>query len=124
MKGGSEKLDWPAIFSGTHHTIDNNGVVIFSLPNGGTIRDTGSKLYFSCDEATERAAVLYGLARFGKNILLKGNTIERKNGEVAFSESINYGLTEEEHGGWFWDSGLGKEISLSAKSLPGIELSV
>jgi hypothetical protein len=69
----------PPIFSGTHHTIDNNGVVIFSLPSGGTIRDAGSKLYFSCDEATERAAVLYGLARFGKNILLKGNTIERNN---------------------------------------------
>jgi len=71
----------PAIFSGTHYTIDNNGVVIFSLSSGGTIRDTGSKLYFSCDNATERAAVLYGLARFGKNILLKGNTIERKNGK-------------------------------------------
>lgn len=71
----------PTIFSGTHYTIDNNGVVIFSLSSGGTIRDTGSKLYFSCDEATERAAVLYGLARFGKNILLKGNTIERKNGK-------------------------------------------
>ena len=73
----------PRIFSGTHHTIDNNGVVIFSLPSGGSIRDTGSKLYFSCDEATERAAVLYGLARFGKNIFLKGNTIERKNGKGA-----------------------------------------
>lgn len=69
----------PPVFSGTNHTIDNNGVVIFSLPNGGTIRDTGSKLYFSCDEATERAAVLYGLARFGKNIQLRGNSIERKD---------------------------------------------
>ena len=68
----------PPIFSGTNHTIDNNGVVIFSLPNGGTIRDTGSKLYFSGDEATERAAALYGLARFGKNIQLRGNSIERK----------------------------------------------
>ncbi|MBM9616832.1 relaxase/mobilization nuclease domain-containing protein [Desulfobulbus rhabdoformis] len=69
----------PLIFSGTQHTIDNNGVVIFSLPSGGTIRDTGSKLYFSCDETTEQAAVMYGLARFGKNIHLRGNSIERKN---------------------------------------------
>jgi hypothetical protein len=69
----------PLIFSGTQHTIDNNVVVIFSLPSGGTIRDTGSKLYFSCDETTEQAAVMYGLARFGKNIHLRGNSIERKN---------------------------------------------
>ena len=66
------------MFIGVHHTIDNNGIVIFALPGGGTIRDTGKKLHFSLDETTQKAATIYGQARFGKDIQLKDNTIERK----------------------------------------------
>jgi len=66
------------LFSGYKHVIDNNGIVIFKLVNGGTIRDTGRKVNFSCDECTHRAAMIYGQMRFGKGIQLKGNTIERK----------------------------------------------
>lgn len=69
------------IFIGVRHAIDNNGIVIFTLPGGGTIRDTGKKLHFSLDETTQKAAIIYGQARFGKDIQLKDNTIERKNYE-------------------------------------------
>lgn len=66
------------MFLGVRYAIDNNGIVIFALPEGGTIRDTGKKLYFSLDETTQKAAMIYGQARFGKSIQFKDNTIERK----------------------------------------------
>jgi len=66
------------LFSRVQHTIDNSGIIIFQLINGGTIRDTGKKVYFSCDETTRKAAMIYGQIRFGKGIQVKGNTIERK----------------------------------------------
>ncbi|MDD2466407.1 MAG: hypothetical protein PHI97_20595, partial [Desulfobulbus sp.] len=72
------KTDDRKMFSGVRYAIDNNGIVIFTLPEGGTIRDTGQKLHFSLDETTQKAAIIYGQARFGKDIQLKNNTIERK----------------------------------------------
>lgn len=69
------------MFSGVRHTIDNNGIVIFTLPSGGTIRDAGKKLHFSLDKTTKKAALIYGQVRFGKNIQLNDNTIERKKYE-------------------------------------------
>lgn len=72
--------DQAQLFSGVRHAIDNNGIVIFTMASGGTIRDTGKKLHFSVDETTRKAALIYGQARFGKNIQLEGNTIERRYG--------------------------------------------
>lgn len=72
------KTDNRKMFFGVRYAIDNNGIVIFTLPEGGTIRDTGQKLHFSLDEITQKAAIIYGQARFGKDIQLKDNTIERK----------------------------------------------
>lgn len=70
-----------ALFTGYRQTIDNRGVVIFTLPHGGTIRDAGKKLQFSQDEVTREAVICYALAKFGKAFDIKGNTIEReKNG--------------------------------------------
>lgn len=66
------------LFSGVQHTIDNSGIIIFRLVNGGTIRDTGKRVYFSCDETTRKAALIYGQMRFGKGIHMNGNIIERK----------------------------------------------
>lgn len=71
----------PKMFSGVRHTIDNNGIVIFTLPSGGMIRDAGKKLHFSLDKTTQKAALIYGQARFGKYIQLNDNTIERKKYE-------------------------------------------
>jgi hypothetical protein len=70
--------DQALLFSGVQHTIDNNGIVLFKLINGGTIRDTGKKVHFSYDKATRKAALIYGQLRFGKGIELIGNTIKRK----------------------------------------------
>ena len=70
--------DQAALFSGIQHVIDNNGIVIFKLASGGTIRDTGKKLFFSVDETTRTAALIYGQMRFGKGIKIKNNIIERK----------------------------------------------
>jgi len=72
------KTDNRKMFVGVRYAIDNNGIVIFTLPEGGTIRDTGRKVHFSLDETTQKAAIIYGQARFGKDIQLKDNTIERK----------------------------------------------
>jgi hypothetical protein len=66
------------MFFGVRYAIDNNGIVIFTLPEGGTIRDTGRKVHFSLDDTTQEAAIIYGQARFGKDIQIKDNTIERK----------------------------------------------
>ena len=70
--------DQALLFARVQHTIDNSGIIIFQLINGGTIRDTGKKVYFSCDETTRKAALIYGQMRFGKSIQINGNTIERK----------------------------------------------
>ncbi|WP_084312948.1 TraI/MobA(P) family conjugative relaxase [Desulfobulbus elongatus] len=70
------------LFTGVRHDIDNRGVVIFTLPNGGTIRDAGKKLYFS--QGQDQAARIYANAKFGKRISVTGNTIERgPNGRPA-----------------------------------------
>lgn len=78
------------MFSGVQNTIDNNGIVIFKLPQGGTIRDTGKMLYFSPDELTQKAAMIYAHARFGKRIQLKDNTIEQKKYERKLHHKSNF----------------------------------
>lgn len=70
------------LLAGSRHDIDNQGVVIFTLANGGTIRDAGKKLYFS--QGQDQAARIYANAKFGKRISVTGNTIERgPNGRPA-----------------------------------------
>ena len=66
------------LFAGVRHTIDNNGIVIFTLAGGGTIRDTGRKIYFSQDEETKKAAMVYSQARLGRYIQVVENSIERR----------------------------------------------
>lgn len=75
IKAGLAKTTF---FTGYQQTIDNRGVVIFTLPHGGTIRDTGPKIHFSTDGITQKAARCYALAKFGKAWVKNGNTIKRK----------------------------------------------
>ena len=71
--------------------IDNNGIVIFTLESGGTIRDTGKEIFFSShDTRAERVALLYAAKKWGKRLTIeKGHImfqperhIERKAPEL------------------------------------------
>ncbi|MDR0239939.1 MAG: hypothetical protein LBI88_06895, partial [Deltaproteobacteria bacterium] len=49
--------------------IDGKGVVIFTLPSGGRIRDTGKELYFSAyDEIAHGVALTYARLKWGQNL--------------------------------------------------------
>jgi len=49
--------------------VDGKGVVIFTLPSGGSIRDTGKELYFSAhDKKAHGVALAYAALKWGKNI--------------------------------------------------------
>ncbi len=52
--------------------IDNNGIVIFTLESGGTIRDTGKELFFSShDPKAERTAMLYAGKKWGRRLAVE-----------------------------------------------------
>ena len=68
--------------------IDNNGIVIFTLESGGTIRDTGKEIFFSShDTRAERVALLYAAKKWGKRLTIeKGHIMfqpERHNERKA-----------------------------------------
>ena len=66
------------LITGFIHTVDRRGIVIFTLPGGGMIRDTGKELFFSAhDKATEEAALLYAKKKWGKEVFLEGNSLCR-----------------------------------------------
>jgi len=93
IKAGIEQSP---MFAGYRQAIDNRGVVIFTLADGGTIRDTGKKLHFSPDGATREAAMRYALAKFGKALAVKSNTIERKrDGRGAEGSKPHPGILRE-----------------------------
>lgn len=56
--------------------VNGKGTVIFTLPTGGSIRDSGKELFFSSrDQAAEAAALLYARAKWGKGFEFSGNRI-------------------------------------------------
>lgn len=56
------------------YKIDTKGTVIFTLKNGGTIRDTGSELHFSShDECAKNLAEKYAKAKWGRRVQLSNN---------------------------------------------------
>ena len=56
--------------------IDGKGVVIFTLESGGTIRDTGKEIFYSChDSKAEHAAMLYAAKKWGKRIVAEKGRI-------------------------------------------------
>ena len=59
-------------------TVDRKGMVIFTLPGGGRILDSGKELLFSGNnEAARHVAVRYAQKKWGKSLHVEGNKIVR-----------------------------------------------
>jgi hypothetical protein len=76
----AEVQDRP-LFAGCKQRIDNRGVVIITLADGGTVRDAGAKIHFSQDNQAKEAAALYAAGKFGKHCKQEGTTIRRLDGK-------------------------------------------
>ena len=60
-------------------SVNRKGVVIFTLPNGGRILDSGKELFFSGNnEKANEVAVRYAQKKWGKQIAVEGNKIVRR----------------------------------------------
>ncbi|MDL2279485.1 relaxase/mobilization nuclease domain-containing protein [Desulfovibrio sp. OttesenSCG-928-G11] len=59
-------------------TVDRKGVVVFTLPGGGRVLDSGRELFFSGNNTAARhVAVQYAQKKWGKNQHVEGNKIVR-----------------------------------------------
>jgi len=67
-------------------------VVIFTLPSGGSIRDTGKELYYSAhDEKAHGVALVYAELKWGKNIA-------QEKGKILFRQAPE--IQRERERGW------------------------
>ena len=61
------------------YTIDTRGVIIFKLPDGGSIRDTGTEVHFTANNGKAlRVAMKLAQARWGQAIHLDGNALKNQ----------------------------------------------
>lgn len=78
----------PAV-SGFRHFVDSKGTMIFTLPGGGRIMDTGRELFFSSqDQAAKNVALDYARKKWGKAVQLEGNRICRTQSRENEREQI------------------------------------
>ena len=76
LKGTSE-LD------GFTWTVDTKGTVLFKLPSGGLIRDSGSEITYSVSDPVSRAAARrLAKLKFGRDVQEAGNMFQRESGAV------------------------------------------
>jgi hypothetical protein len=62
--------------------IDNKGVVIFTLPSGGSVRDTGREVFYSAhDEKAMELAARYAVLKWGRNVGVEP-------GRIVFSRGV------------------------------------
>ena len=58
--------------------VDRKGIVVFTLPGGGRVLDSGKELFFSGNnDAARHAAVQYAQKKWGKSLRVEGNKIVR-----------------------------------------------
>ena len=77
------------------YAIDAKGTVIFTLPKGGTIRDTGTEIHFSSnDEKVKDLAQKLAQAKWGPSVDLTGPTIKQERvEEVAVAQARSGGFS-------------------------------
>lgn len=64
-------------------TVDRKGIVVFTLPGGGRVLDSGKELFFSGNNTNARqVAVQYAQKKWGKNLHVEGNKIMRREREL------------------------------------------
>ncbi len=67
-----------ALIQGFSSRVDRKGTVIFELPGGGRILDSGKQLFFSGNnDAARHVAVRYAQKKWGKSMHVEGNKIVR-----------------------------------------------
>lgn len=60
-------------------TVDHKGIIVFFLPSGGRILDSGKELFFSNKNASIRhVALRYAQKKWGNSLWIKGNKIMRR----------------------------------------------
>lgn len=61
------------------HHVDRKGIVVFTLQDGSTVRDSGKEILFSVNnKRAETIALQYARKKWGKDILMDTNKITRK----------------------------------------------
>ena len=86
---------------GMTRSVDGKGAVVFILPGGGKVRDTGQEVLFSGqDELTEQIAMLYARKKWGPRVRMdKGSLVfdaeagTKKEHEQAAPERPKKGLS-------------------------------
>jgi hypothetical protein len=59
------------------YTIDAKGVIIFKLPGGASLRDTGIEIHYSAhNDLAKRLAVRLAQSRWGQTVVLDGNVLK------------------------------------------------
>ncbi len=62
------------------YTIDAKGTLIFKLPDGGFIRDTGTEVHFSTNnDLAQRLAVKLAQYKWGNNTQIEGRIVKLKS---------------------------------------------
>jgi hypothetical protein len=70
--------------------IDNKGVVIFTLPSGGSVRDTGREVFYSAhDEKAMELAARYAVLKWGRNVGVEPGRIVFSRGVEIEREQCN-----------------------------------
>lgn len=61
------------------HHIDRKGTVVFTLHDGGRVRDNGEDVLFSASsDSARQAALLYSRKKWGKRVVLEENRLTRQ----------------------------------------------
>jgi hypothetical protein len=72
--------------------IDGKGIVIFTLPGGSSIRDSGREIFYSAhDEEARGIALVYAGLKWGRNIAME-------KGRILFHRELEPKLSKRQQG--------------------------